>query len=69
MPKKDRGKKKKSELDEEDGDSKLEERMAGLEMDESDEKPKKKKEKVKRELYIIPICFSSCLHYHSDMSK
>lgn len=48
MPKKDRGKKKKSELDEEDGDSKLEERMAGLEMDESDEKPKKKKEKVKK---------------------
>ncbi|CAG2246825.1 ABCF1 [Mytilus edulis] len=47
MPKKDRGKKKKSELDEEDGDSKLEERMAGLEMDESDEKPKKKKEKGK----------------------
>ena len=47
MPKKDRGKKKKSELDEEE-DSKLEERMAGLEMDESDEKPKKKKEKVKK---------------------
>ncbi|XP_063424867.1 ATP-binding cassette sub-family F member 1-like isoform X1 [Mytilus trossulus] len=47
MPKKDRGKKKKSDLDEEDGDSKLEERMAGLEMDESDEKPKKKKEKGK----------------------
>ncbi|VDI18574.1 ATP-binding cassette, subfamily F, member 1 [Mytilus galloprovincialis] len=47
MPKKDRGKKKKSELDEEDGDSKLEERMAGLEMDESDGKPKKKKEKGK----------------------
>lgn len=47
MPKKDRGKKKKSELEEEDGDSKLEERMAGLEMDESEEKSKKKKEKGK----------------------
>lgn len=47
MPKKDRGKKKKSELEEEDGDSKLEERMVGLEMDESEEKSKKKKEKGK----------------------